>query len=149
MKIMFICTGNTCRSAIAEAMLKKMAQENNKKVEVFSSGIFTNGGEMASPNAIEVMKKYNIDLTSHRSTNIKDAHLEDMDVILCAMQGHKERIIRLYPNLKEKIYTIREYADLAKEKGPDINDPWGLEIENYNRCVKEIEECLQVIIKKL
>ena len=69
MKIMFICTGNICRSAMAEAMMKKMAKENQKNVEIYSCGIFADDGDIPTENAIETMKQYEIDLKSHRATN--------------------------------------------------------------------------------
>ncbi len=148
-KIMFICTGNICRSAMAEAMLKKMI-EGEENIEVCSAGIYADTGDIPTQDAIEVMKDYNIDLTKHRATNIQDSEIEKMDLILCATRSHKLAVIQEYPNLKDKVYTIKEYAGFSKEGNNfDISDPWGYNKKVYEECAKEIYTCLEIIKNKL
>lgn len=151
MNIMFVCTGNTCRSAMAEALMKFHIKDNEKlkgKIKVYSCGIFAEDGEMSMYTAIEAMKEYGIDLGEHRATNIRNANIEKMDLILCATRSHKYTVEQLYPDLKEKIYTIKEYANYEGES-LDIKDPWGYDIEIYRFCISEIEDCIQKIKKKL
>lgn len=146
MKIMFICTGNICRSAMAEGMLKKMAIERKLDIETYSCGIYAEDGDYATYNAIYVSKNYDVDISNHRATNIRNSKIEDMDVILCATKSHKQAVVYMYPNLKDKIYTMKEYAGLDKNKQDmDIKDPWGYDIETYNNCISEIEKCLEQI----
>jgi len=150
MKIMFVCTGNICRSAMAEAMCKKMLKDKN--VEVYSCGTMAYTGDECTQNAIEVMEEYNIDITKHKATNVKDSKIEEMDLILCATITHKQILIQMCPNLKEKIYTIKEYAqkdEEKKDKNLNISDPWGYSVEVYRNCAKEIEENLKKIIEKI
>ncbi len=72
MKIMFICTGNICRSAMAHWLFKKkLAQKNIQNVEVYSSGIYAMQGDISTDEAIEVMEEYGVDLKKHRATNIR------------------------------------------------------------------------------
>ncbi len=151
MKIMFICTGNICRSAMAEAMLKKMLKESKKEnVEVYSCGLSAYNGDVPTQNAIDTMYEYGIDLKNHRATNIGSSNIENMDLILCATLSHKMFAIRLYPELKEKIFTLREYVGIKDEVcGVDINDPWGYNLETYKQCAKEIEKCLNKLIEKI
>ena len=151
MKIMFICTGNICRSAMAEAMLKKMLKENKKEnIEVYSCGLSADDGDVPTQNAIEVMQEYKIDLKNHIATNIKYSNIENMDLILCATLSHKMFVIRLYPELKDKIFTIKEYVGIKDEiYGIDIKDPWGYNLETYKECAKEIETCLKKLIEKI
>ncbi len=149
MKIMFICTGNICRSAMAEAMLKKLAKQKNKEIEVYSAGTTAYTGDVCTENAIQVMDEYGIDIRKHRATNIKESKIEEMDLILCATTSHKQMVNYLYPNLKEKVYTIKEYAeknDINKSTNINISDPWGFSTEVYRKCAKEIEENLEKII---
>ncbi len=147
-KIMFICTGNICRSAMADGLMKKLAKDNNKGIEVYSCGIFAEDGDMPTFNAIEAIKEYDVDLKPHRATNIRSSKIEDMDIILCATVSHKNNVINMYPNLKDKIFTIKEYADFDKND-LDIPDPWGYDIETYRFCASTINNCLEKIINKI
>ena len=151
MNIMFVCTGNTCRSAMAEALMSLYIENDvnlKDKINVYSCGIFAEDGDMAMYTAIEAMKEYGIDLKKHRATNIRNANIEKMDVILCATNSHKHTVGQLYPSLKERIYTIKEYADYEKED-IDIKDPWGYDIEIYRFCANELDKCIINIIEKI
>ncbi len=148
MKIMFICTGNICRSAMAHAMFTKLVKEKKKKIEVYSCGIYAENGDTPTYEAIETMSEYGIDLRDHRATNIRNSNIKDMDVILCATTSHKNSVISMYPDLKEKTFTMKEYAGYP-QNDLDIKDPWGYGIDVYKNCAKEIQECLNKIIEKI
>ena len=148
MKIMFICTGNICRSAMAHKMLEKKAKEENKDIEVYSCGVFAEDGDVPTYEGIDVMREYGIDLSKHRATNIRNSDIKDMDIILCATSSHKNNVISMYPELKEKVYTMKEYAGYDK-KDIDIKDPWGYGIATYRMCAAEIEDCINKYIGKL
>lgn len=146
MKIMFICTGNTCRSAMAEAIMKKKAKENNLDIKVYSAGLFAQNGDGPTCAAIDIMKNMGIDMKNHRATNVRNSKIEEMDLILCATNSQKMQTIMMYPNLKNKIYTLKEYAEDLQE---DIKDPWGYNEAVYEICAKELEECIDKLIRKL
>lgn len=149
MKIMFICTGNICRSAMAHKLMEKKIKDNNiKDIEIYSCGVFASDGDLATYNAEEVMKEYNVDLKSHKATNIKNSKIEEMDLILCATTSHKNTVLQMYPNLKGKVYTMKEYVKEEKEN-LDIKDPWGYEMEIYRFCAGEIDKVLEKLIQKL
>ena len=151
MKIMFICTGNICRSAMAEKLLKKKVLDNNvKDIEVYSCGIYAQDGDVPTWEAEKVMKEeYNIDMTEHKATNIRNSDIEEMDLILCATVNHKITVLDMYPNLKEKIFTMKEYVNYSREYHDSMNirDPWGYDIETYRSCLSEIDECLELLLK--
>lgn len=149
MKIMFICTGNICRSAMAEGILKKIVKDKNLKLEVYSCGIYAEDGDYATYNAVESAKYYNVDISSHRATNIRNSKINEMDIILCATETHKQTVLYMYPNLKGKVYTMKEYARIDKNgEDMNINDPWGYDMNVYMNCVEEIYECIEKIIEK-
>ena len=148
MKIMFICTRNICRSAMAHRMLEKRAKELNKDVEVYSCGIWAYDGNIPTDEGITVMKDYGIDLSMHRATYIENSNIEEMDVILCATENHKRNVISMYPELKDKIYTMKEYVKYP-EYDLDISDPWGYGLDVYKKCAKEIEICIEKILEKI
>ena len=73
-----------------------------------------------------------------------------MDIILCATESHKQSVLYMYPELKEKVFTMKEYAELDKNgQDMDIKDPWGYDMNVYQNCAEEIEKCLIKIIEKI
>lgn len=141
MKVMFVCTGNTCRSAMAEAIFREIMDDD---VYVCSSGTSAESGRGPSPNTVEVCNNHGIDITKHKATYFKDSDIEDMDVVLTATQSHKEKIKIYYKNLD--IYTIKEFCE---EYPLDINDPYGGSLEVYDACFDEIDRVLNKIKSKM
>ncbi len=115
MKIMFICTGNICRSAMAHRMLEDRAKKQKKDIQVYSCGVYAQNGDIPTEEAIETMQEYQIDLKKHRATNIRCSKIEDMDIILCATTAHKNNVINMYPKLSGKIFTMKEYARISQK----------------------------------
>ena len=148
MKIMFICTGNICRSAMAHCMLEdKLAGTEH---EVYSCGTYAEDGSQSTFSAIEVMKEYELNLKNHRATNIRNAKIEEMDLILCMTWSHKSMVTKMYPELNNKIYTFKEYVNFDETgKDIDIKDPWGYDIEVYRFCAGEIENCMKKLLEKI
>ena len=142
MNILFVCTGNTCRSPMAAAIMDKIAVENDLDVFIESAGIFAEEGKMASENAVEAMKKYNIDLTGHRTQPVTDDLLKQCDLILTMTEGHKQLIEQLAPG---KVFTLKEYAG---DNG-DISDPYGGDLEEYIETAEEIYDALVDVAEKL
>ena len=148
MKIMFICTGNICRSAMAHVMLEKRVEEEDKNIQVYSCGVYAQNGDRPTEEAISVLATiYNVDLRKHRATNIADSEIEEMDVILCATTSHKNNVLNRYPELEGKVFTMKEYAGYPAND-MDINDPWGCSYETYKRCAREISDVIEKIINK-
>ncbi len=144
-KIMFICTGNICRSAMAHGLMEKKVQEAGLNIEAFSSGLYAEDGDRATEYAISAMEEYGVDLKRHRATNTRKSKIREMDLILCATEGHKRMLLEMYPEIKDKLYTMKEYVG-AEEK--DIKDPWGYDLETYRKCANEIYDCITKIIDK-
>ena len=153
MNIMYVCTGNICRSAMAEALLKKKVEDLGlKNINVYSCGVYAENGDTPTWEAKSVMfDEYGIDMSEHRATNIYNSKIKEMDLILCATMSHKYAIIDIYPELKEKVFTMKEYVNYNKEYHDKLNikDPWGYDMETYRSCVAEIEECVNLLLEKL
>ena len=135
MNILFVCTGNTCRSAMAGAIMDKIAVENDLDVFIESAGIFAEDGQMASDEAIKAVAKYGIDLTSHRTQPVTEDLIQQCDIILTMTQAHKQI---LEPIAKGKVYTLLEYVG---SQG-DIQDPYGGDLEEYEKCAQELYDAL-------
>lgn len=93
---------------------------------------------------------YDIDLTHHRSTNIIDSDILNMDLVLCATLSHKISVLHMYPELKGKVYTMKEYVGFIDEnKEYDIKDPWGYGLNIFIECAAEIKQCIDKTIEKI
>lgn len=142
MNILFVCTGNTCRSAMAAAVMDKIAVENDLDVFIESAGLFATEGEGASKNAILALKKYGIDLSGHRTQPVTEDLLKQCDLILTMTEAHKQLIENLASG---KVYTLLEYAG----GNGSISDPYGGDLEEYEETAQEIYDALVDIAEKL
>ena len=131
MNILFVCTGNTCRSPIAAALFNKIALEKDLDGRIESAGIFAMDGAPASAGAHHAMKKYGIDLEEHRAKSITPELLKQCDLVLTMTEGHKAQLL---PYAEGKVFTLLEYAGLPG----DIADPFGGSNEVYDACAEEI-----------
>lgn len=142
-RILFVCTGNTCRSPMAEAILREMGIQG---LEVRSAGVFAQDGSAASRNTIDVLKEQGIE-SDHRSSMLTDELINWTNYIFTMTNGHKESVIRMYPHAADKTFTLKEFA--GKDADGDISDPFGGPIEVYRETYTEIHSLITEIIHKL
>ena len=142
MNILFVCTGNTCRSAMAAALFNKIAIRKNLDVRIESAGLFAKDGEPASNEAVIAMKKYDIYLLGHHAQSINTELIEKSDLILTMTAAHK---MVLEPSAKGKVFTLCEYAGLNS----DIDDPYGGDVGEYEECAKKLSDALEKVAEKL
>ena len=135
MRILFVCTGNTCRSPMAEALLKKNTTEHTAS----SAGLFVLTPSPAAENAKAIMKRYGLDISSHRSRQLTGEMVEKADLILTMTNGHKAALTSVFPGAIPKTFTLPEYAG----QNGDIKDPFGGDLALYTECAETIERCLK------
>jgi len=124
-RILFVCTGNTCRSPMAEAIFNKIARERGLAAEAFSRGIAAPVGEGASGNAIEAAAELGCDLTAHAARQLTREDVMKADLIYTMSAAHAEAIKRAFPAEAEKVGAISD--------GP-VPDPFGGDIDEYRAC---------------
>ncbi|MBQ7718479.1 MAG: low molecular weight protein arginine phosphatase [Clostridia bacterium] len=137
MRIIAVCTGNTCRSPMAEAMLKAKFGDI---AEVCSRGIMSTGAG-ASEESILVMREMGYDISGHISQRLTQKEIETADLILTMTLNHKRIICTAVPEAKDKVFTLCEYAGI---KG-SIDDPYGLGINEYRKCAEKIKKAVDAI----
>ena len=118
MKIMFICTGNICRSAMADWLLKKKLEELEiKNIEVYSSGTNAFTGDRPTEEAIEVMKEYEVDLRKHKATNMIESKIKEplIDIFKsCKLIFHQDRVSLCSPGWSRTHYVDQTSLKLIK-----------------------------------
>lgn len=135
-KIMFICSGNTCRSPLAEGLFKKYLQENNiTDIEVGSAGVGAFPGDAVSINSILVASNRGVDISDHRARNINPEHLLTTDLFFCMSESHKSVLSRHCD--EEKIIVL------------NVPDPYGRPIEAYEECAKQLESQFSKILETI
>ncbi|MFV1995640.1 MAG: RpiB/LacA/LacB family sugar-phosphate isomerase, partial [Verrucomicrobiales bacterium] len=145
MHVVFVCTGNICRSPMAEGLLRK-ALEDTENVMVGSAGVGAPEGQPPSEHAIDVLIEENIDIRELRST-LLDARIVDSATLLFAMtHGHKDAIEEEFPAAAEKTFLLCEFSDPGQVTSLDVPDPIGLSRSAYLETRDQIKGAIPGII---
>ena len=135
--VVFVCTGNTCRSPMAEGMFRNLLRERGiSDVEVTSCGTGAFPGVPASDYAVDAAKAYGADISSHRSRPLSRYLVDSGDLFICMTANHRELLLHYLPPDK-----LRVLAD-------GVSDPYGGTPEQYRSCAAQIWEALQSLVKE-
>ena len=139
MRIVFVCTGNTCRSPMAEAIFKKFAEEKGLNIDIRSAGLMTSASVFTAKNTIAALKEIGIDIESKKVHGL----LEDRDWssadIYVTMENFQKEVLKRLSVPDEKIYVL----------GGGIKDPYGENIEAYRETREKIVEGLKKMYKDI
>jgi len=142
-KIYFVCTGNTCRSPMAQALANQYFKTGKCDMLAYSRGIMTTNLK-ASKYAVSAMKDYGLDISGHVSMSIKYEDLENADKVITMTKEHKQYINQNFSGFDDKIYTLGEVAGTSA----DVTDPFGASFEIYLQCANQINELLCLYFKE-
>ena len=139
-KIIFICTGNTCRSPMAEGLFRAHGGEEKTGLTAASAGLFTQDGMPASQNAIAAAAERGADITVHRSRMLTSELAHEARYLVCMTGAHYDRLCEMFPDCADKVFTLTQR---------DISDPFGGDLETYRRAAAEIDKGVCSIIERL
>lgn len=127
-----VCTGNTCRSPLAQVILQKQQPD----WEVRSAGVAAEIGSPAAAHSRELARQMGMDLEGHRAQSVTNELIDWADQILCMTETHLQHLKRGFPRA----------ADKARTLGADIGDPIGQSLAVYQRCAHQIEDALKATV---
>ncbi|WP_195573712.1 low molecular weight protein arginine phosphatase [Paenibacillus sp. 1001270B_150601_E10] len=114
--ILFICTGNTCRSPMAESMLRHMAKTRGVSIEVQSAGVSAWEGTPMSEHAKQVLKDRQMGNEAFRSQALSGQAVSWADLILTLTLGHKQHVLQRFPEASDKTFTLKEYVHVDEDQ---------------------------------
>ena len=140
MNLLFVCTGNTCRSPMAEGIARAVGREQHVDVVTLSTGLFCVPGAKVSEEAVvAVQELVGEDISEHSSRPLKIDFVKAADYVLAMTEDHKKILLRQFPFDSKKIMTLAEFGG---EDG-DVVDPFGQSQEVYSKTAKQIMEYLR------
>lgn len=140
--ILLVCTGNTCRSPMAEALLKRALEDVDEEMQVLSAGTSAISHQPAAREAIEALEEKGISLQEHSSRPLTLELIEEAWLILTMTMSHKDQIIKMAPWSADKVFTLKEYVDgnAYMEMEEEINALEKEEGERLQELAKEQQE---------
>jgi glycine hydroxymethyltransferase len=142
MHVLFVCTGNTCRSPMAEGFFREISR-NDPAITCASAGIGAAGGQSPSRNAILAMEEIPIEIQNHRSKPVTAELVNQADFILVMTYSHLDSMLLLHPQASDKIFLLREFMPPNDRSSREIMDPFGQSLETYRACRNQIREAIK------
>ena len=148
-RLLIVCTGNTCRSAMAEGLARKLLADElgcsvgglrKKDVEVVSAGVLAAEGHKATAEAVEAAGRLGADISAHRSQRLTGEMIRLADLVLCMKDSHVENVLKLVPSAAAKTSRL--------DPRGDIEDPLGAGAEFYHTTARRIRQALRPHLRK-
>lgn len=143
MNVLFVCTGNICRSPMAEHLfLSRIGPDSPWKA--VSAGLAAADGFAASGTAIEVMDEIGVNMRNHSSRGLTGELIDEAAIILVMTSVHAAELKQRFPKARDRVYLLGSFNKNLKEK--EISDPLGSGVEIYRRIMNDIAGCIDGLI---
>jgi protein-tyrosine-phosphatase len=174
MNVLFVCTGNLCRSPMAEALFSLILRSRrHPEINVASAGTWAAKGSRATPDALDVLSAVGVDASAHRSRPLRRRHIEEADLIVAMTSVHATEIQEKAPDAGRKVFLMKEVREVDMPELPadasaddrlkrflaakrpqwrralDLDDPMGLPRAAYIRCLKEVWDGVEALADTL
>ncbi|MBK27494.1 MAG: ribose 5-phosphate isomerase B [Verrucomicrobiales bacterium] len=147
--VLFICTGNICRSPMAEGLFQDLIKKNNVKFIVKSAGVGAQAGLPPSENSVLAMNDIGIDITEQRSQMISAELAKEANLIIGMTQGHVDMVNLMFPESTEKTFMLREFDHSIPIYEKEVSDPIGGSYEIYCQCRDQINEGINSLFNSI
>src|SRR5437762_2617441 len=144
--ILFVCTGNICRSPMAEGLFRHAVKGRND-FRVMSAGVGALEGQPPSEHAVRALRELGIDISGQRSRMLTGELVLQADYIFGMTHSHVDAVTLLYPQAAEKTFLLREFDETLDNYEADISDPIGGSYEVYRNCRDQIEQGIAAMLK--
>jgi protein-tyrosine phosphatase len=149
--ILFVCSGNSCRSPMAEGLMKiKLPDGYRERVTVGSAGTLGLHGNPATDFAIHVAGELGADISQHRSQGISEELVKDADIIFAMTPEHQAYLEQAFPEVRDNVFLLKTFDRQPGEEFDEfIDDPIGATLAVYRECARIINEELERILPRL
>ena len=144
MNILFVCTGNTCRSPMAQGMFSAMLQDKSNEYDIRSAGVSTHPDDIITDMARNELLKRGIDYAERSAVQISSDLIEKADLVLSMTSSQRRILVESFPCSADKIHMLGDYTD----SGDDVLDPYGGNEKMYELCANHIHSML-VLLKQM
>ena len=144
--VLFVCTGNVCRSPMAEALFRRAASGRGA-FRALSAGLGAMNDQPPTPHSVQAMRELGVDISSHRSRALTAELVQQADYIFGMTHSHVDTIVLLYPQAADKTFLLREFDETLEPFEKHIADPIGGSYEVYENCRHQIEQGVASLLK--
>ncbi|MCY0888690.1 MAG: low molecular weight protein arginine phosphatase [Alicyclobacillaceae bacterium] len=156
MRILFVCTGNTCRSPMAEHIARHQLAERGLSWQVASAGLHAAPGMPMSAPAVNALVRRHVVLNAHSSRPVDEEMLASADIVLTMTAAHRSEVVRRFPHMAHKVHVLGAFAAGAAPDEPlrdirqyDLADPFGFSDDRYELCAKALEGSIEQMLGRL